>query len=281
MVKLSTNRYGKSLVRLVKVIRNGSSHDMLEWSVEVTVEGDFETCFTEGDNSKILPTDTMKNTVYSLARCSNATCIEEFGKELAGYLLANNPQIESVRVEIAQKLWERIVTAGQVHQTAFQQTGPEVWTTAVNVSHASGTIIQSGIKGLMILKTAGSAFVGYIKDKLTTLPETTDRLLCTEATISWTYSKADLSFLELRRVVTNTLLEVFAKRESPSVQHTIYAMGQAVLIGVPDVSEIDILMPNRHCLLINLSPFGQDNPNEIFVPTDEPHGTIQAKLVRE
>jgi urate oxidase len=281
MVRLEENKYGKSRVRLVKVSRTLESHELKEWNVFVFFQGDFESCFLNGDNSKILPTDTMKNTVYSIARNSGATCIEEFAKELISYFLDRNPQVSSVTVEIIEKAWEHILANGIPHPTAFQQVGPAVAVTKVSRKRGEMFSIQSGIQGLVILKTAKSAFAGYIKDPLTTLPETHDRLFGTEATITWSYTGADHPFAEIRKIVTERLLTSFAEHDSLSVQHTLFQMGKDALEASPALADIELTMPNRHCLLVDLSRFGQDNPNEIFVPTDEPHGYIEARVIRD
>lgn len=281
LIALAENRYGKSRVRLVQVKRHPGRHDFREWSVEILLEGDFKTCFTEGDNSKILPTDTMKNTVYSLARNSSAECMEEFGKELLEFLLKHNPQVSGGQIAISEKAWEHLHTAGKAHPTTFVQSSAERQTTQVKAVRGKAPCVQSGLENLIIMKTAGSGFAGFLKDSLTTLPEVSDRLFGTAARARWNYSSGDLPFPSLRRKVRDTLLSVFAEHVSKSVQHTLYAMGQAVLENVPEVEDIELTLPNIHCLLVDLSRFGQDNPNEIFVPIDEPHGYIEARIRRQ
>src|SRR5271165_3760477 len=128
MARLGENRYGKSRVRLSRITRHGGHHDFNEWTVRVLLNGDFEASFTEANNSKILPTDTMKNTVYSLARDSKAVTIEDFAVELGDYLLNNNPQVSKASVDIAEKAWERIVIDGTVEPTTFKLGGPELHT---------------------------------------------------------------------------------------------------------------------------------------------------------
>jgi len=281
MIALADNRYGKSRVRLAQVKRHADRHDFREWTVEILLEGGFETCFTEGDNSKILPTDTMKNTVYSLARNSPAECMEEFAKELLAFFLKHNPQVSAGQIAIAEKAWEHLHTGGKPHPTTFVQSSSERQTTEVKAVRGRRPSVQSGLDNLIILKTAGSEFVGFLKDSLTTLPEASDRLFGTAARARWNYSSADLPFPSLRRKVRDTLLNTFAGHVSKSVQHTLYAMGQAVLENVPEVEDIELTLPNIHCLLVDLSRFGQDNPNEIFVPIDEPHGYIEARIRRQ
>lgn len=281
MIVLAENSYGKSRVRLVRVKRHSDRHDFREWVIEILLEGDFESCFTEGDNSKILPTDTMKNTVYSLARDSAAESIEEFGKELLCFFLQRNAQVCGGQVKIKEKTWEHLVVDGKPHPTTFVQSSMECQTAKITAARDERISVASGLENLSILKTAGSEFVGFIKDSLTTLPEVTDRLLGTTACVQWTYTSPGLAFSDLREGIRETLLKVFAAHVSKSVQHTLYAMGQAVLERVPEVEDIELTLPNIHCLLVDLSRFGQDNPNEIFVPIDEPHGSIQARLRRQ
>jgi len=245
------------------------------------LEGDFESCFTDGDNSKILPTDTMKNTVYSLARKSAAGSMEEFAKEMIDFLLSRNPQVTRAEISVAEKLWERAVTRGKPHPTTFVQSSGERQTTSVSRAQKGKFAIVSGLENLVIMKTARSGFEDYIVDSLTTLPPTSDRLLGTALRANWNYTSEDADFDKLRAKIREILLAVFAEHDSKSVQHTLYAMGEAVLKAVPEVSEIELTMPNIHCLLVDLSRFGQDNPNEIFVPTDEPHGYIEARVRRK
>jgi urate oxidase len=281
MAELKDNRYGKSRVRLVRVKRHATGHDFREWAVEVLLRGDFASCFEDGDNSKILPTDTMKNTVYSLACSSNATCTEDFAKELLEFLLRRNPQVSGGEVSISEKPWEHLRQHGKPHPTAFVQSSIERQTTSVSLNQASEYTVISGLENLVIMKTADSGFAGFIKDSLTTLPESDDRLFGTSVWSRWKYSRADADFISLRANVRESLLSVFAEHKSKSVQHTLYAMAEGVLDKIPEVEEIELRMPNLHCLLVDLSRFGQDNPNEIFVPIDEPHGYIEARIRRE
>ena len=281
MIALGENRYGKARVRLVRVKRGKDRQDFHEWTLEILLEGDFESCFTDGDNSKILPTDTMKNTVYSLARKSAAGSMEEFAKEMIDFLLSRNPQVTRAEISVAEKLWERAVTRGKPHPTTFVQSSGERQTTSVSRAQKGKFAIVSGLENLVIMKTAGSGFEGYIEDSLTTLPPTSDRLLGTALRSNWNYTPAEADFNKLRAKIREILLAVFAEHDSKSVQHTLYAMGEAVLKGVAEVDEIELTMPNIHCLLVDLSRFGQDNPNEIFVPTDEPHGYIEARVRRK
>jgi urate oxidase len=281
MVRLAESRYGKSHVRLVRVKRHADRHDFSEWQVEVLLQGDFASCFEEGDNSKILATDTMKNTVYSLARDSSAASIENFAMELIDFLLARNPQISKAEVMIQEKAWKRLNVRGKTHPTTFVNSSSENQTTKVSRLQGGSFSVVSGLENLVIMKTADSAFEGFIKESLTTLPESRDRLFGTAVRANWSYKAGKLDFSALRIKARETLLEVFANHVSKSVQHTLYAMAERVLEEIREVEEVELTMPNKHCLLVDLSPFGQDNPNEIFVPTDDPHGYIEARLTRQ
>ncbi len=280
MAKLGENRYGKSRVRLSRITRHGDRHEFNEWNVCVLLHGDFESSFTAADNSKILPTDTMKNTVYSIARDSNAATIEQFATELGDFLLKNNPQVSKVSVEIEERAWERLVVDGTPDATTFRLGGPELQTVRAEREKNSKWSITSGVDGLTILKTTKSAFTGYIVDKLTTLQPATDRIFGTCANVKWDFAVATPDFIDVRTRVIAALLREFAVHDSMSVQHTLYDMGKAALAAVPEIARVHLTMPNLHHLLANLSPFGQDNPNHIFVPIDEPHGYIEATIER-
>jgi urate oxidase len=281
MITLAENSYGKSRVRLARVKRHSGHHDFREWTLEILLEGDFESCFVAGDNSKILPTDTMKNTVYSLARTSSAECMEEFGKELIAFLMGRNPQVSAARITLSEKSWQHLQASGKPHPTTFVQSSNECQTAEIAAVRNGAPSVRAGLENLVILKTADSEFAGFIKDSLTTLPEATDRLFGTSVRARWNYSSPGLPFAALRSRIRDVLLNVFAAHSSKSVQHTLYAMGEAALANVSEIEDIELTMPNKHYLLADLSRFGQDNPNEIFVPIDEPHGTIEARLRRQ
>ena len=281
MAKLSANRYGKSRVRLSRITRHADRHDFDEWTVHVMLCGDFETSFTQADNSKVLPTDTMKNTVYFVARGSKAATIEAFAMELGDYFLDNNPQVTKVSIAIEEKAWERMNVNGAPEATTFKMNGPELNT--VDAVRERARRMASDLResmGLTILKTTKSAFTGYIKDKLTTLKPATDRIFGTRATIKWDYAADPPDYAASRTRILSTLLRVFAEHDSMSVQHTLFDMGKAALDAAPEIERIHLSMPNLHHLLADLSPFGLDNLNHIFVPIDEPHGTIEATIER-
>ena len=289
MPHLSENHYGKSRVRLVKVTRHADHNDLHEWNIGVYLTGDFTACFVSGDNSDIVATDTMKNTVYAVARTSTAANLELFGFELANFLSGRNPQATGIRITIEEKVWIRIKAATppgvvpasiEKHPSAFLQRGPEVHTTEINLAPNSPPKIVSGVSGLVILKTADSAFAGFQRDELTTLPETHDRLLGTEATITWTYSLFPADFTITRTRILETLLTTFANHTSLSVQQTLYAMAEAALAAEPSLSDITLTMPNRHNIPVDLARLNLDNPNILFIPTDEPAGHIHARVVR-
>lgn len=280
MARLGENRYGKSRVRLSRVTRHGDRHIFQEWNVCVLLQGDFESSFTDADNSKVLPTDTMKNTVYSLARDSKSSIIEEFAMELGDYLLQNNPQVTSVEIDVSERAWKPLMVQDQPEPHTFKLNGPELQTVKAVRTRERPWSITSGIDGLAILKTAKSGFEGFVVDKLTTLKPVADRIFGTSATATWQYASLEPHYSKAREQVVSALLQEFAAHDSKSVQHTLFDMGRAALAAAPDLSRITLTMPNLHHLLADLSRFGQDNPNHIFVPIDEPHGYIEATIER-
>ena len=279
-VRLIHNNYGRSRVRLMKVTRRSELHELQEITVKVAFEGDFTTVHTVGDNSTVLPTDTMKNTVYALAHQTHEIEeIESFALRLADYFLSHNPPVTRVLIEIAEHTWTRIAVGDGAHPHTFTKSGGEKRTTKIGATR-DGATIESGIEDLVVLKTTKSGFVGFVKDRYTTLPETTDRIFATSIKANWRYARPEAATGDTWREARQTILETFADHDSLSVQHTLCAMGEAVLGKFPDISEISFSLPNIHCLPVDFSRFGLENDNRIFMPTDEPHGLIEARLTR-
>ncbi len=275
---LADTSYGKSGVRLVQVTRRGDRDVLRDLTVAVRFEGDYLASYTAGDNRDVLPTDTMKNTVYALTARGPVEEPEAFGLALAEHFLERNPKLHRVTIDVAEHLWGRIDVGGREDGHAFIGQGPESRTSQVKVDRQEAQV-RAGVADLLILKTSQSAFSGFPRDEYTTLPETRDRLLCTSLTATWRYD-AGTAYGPAWHAVRRTLLEAFANHRSESVQHTLHAMGQEVLESVPDVADIHLVMPNRHHLQVDLSKFGLENRNEIFVPTVEPFGLIQATVRR-
>ncbi len=271
---LAENNYGKQAIRLVTVRRRPDRHELKDVTVGIRFEGDFAAAYTAGDNQGVLPTDTMKNTVYALAAGHPFDDVEDFGLLLSDHLLSNNPRASTVRVELVEHLWEPIETSG----TAFRQAGSERRTAEVTRDR-EGARVLAGLVDLVVMKTAKSAFEGFPRDRYTTLPETADRLLATAVRATWRYSRPDVAFGDLWNQVRRVLLETFAEHDSRSVQHTLHAMGEAVLEAL-DVEEIHLSMPNRHHIPVSLTPFGMENRNEIFVAAPEPYGLIEGTVRR-
>jgi urate oxidase len=222
----------------------------------------------------------MKNTVYTLAhQTREIEEIETFGLRLADYFLMNNSHVTRAIIEIAEHDWTRITVGGEPHQHSFVKGGDEKRTAIISAAR-DGVTVESGIENLIVLKTTKSGFVGYIKDQYTTLPETTDRIFATSIKAVWRYANTDAATGDAWRSARQTILETFAAHDSLSVQHTLYAMGETVLEKFSDIAEISFSLPNIHCLPIDFTRFGLENDNRIFVPTDEPHGLIEARLSR-
>ncbi len=279
MTRLTHNSYGKSRVRLTKVTRHPDRHDLQEVTVDVELEGDFDAAYTSGDNSRIIATDTMKNTVYALARHHPIGDLEEFGLHLAGHFVDGFEQVDCATIRLAEQAWDRITEAGSPHPSAF--VGGRSEQRVCTLRHTRHeTTVQSGVEGLLILKTAHSSFSGFSRDAYTTLRETEDRILATSVTALWTYDDIGLDWSTCYTDVRGSMLRIFAEHDSRSVQETLYKMGEAALAACSRISEITLHLPNSHRLPVNLEPFGLDNPNELFVPTPEPFGIISGTLKR-
>ena len=279
-MKLLTNRYGKGRVRVLKVLRNGATHTIKEVDVKAMLEGDFAASYTSADNSKVVATDTIKNTVNVLAKEHLGEEIERFGVSLGKHFLERYEQVESTSAEITAKHWQRMEIDGKPHPHSFK-AGSEarMWTRVVCTRDSQ--VIASGVRDLMILKSTGSGWAGYPRDEYTTLPETDDRILATSLDATWTWSSAPANYNEANEVILAALFATFANNYSPSAQASVFEMGSAALKACREISRVDMKMPNKHCPLLNLKPFGLENQNEVFMPTDEPHGQIEGSVVRE
>jgi len=279
-LSLAWNRYGKCRIRLVKVHRppqRDAPHDVVDLTIDVQLEGDFDDVYTRGDNKTCLPTDTMKNTVYAMARREPLSDVETFAMKLATHFAAT-PGVTRAAIHATQTPWSRIAVGGRPHPHAFVQAATEAWTANVTCD-ARGLEVASGVINLVVLKTTDSAFTGYSRDEYTTLAETRDRILATSVTANWKYQRGMTDF-SARDRIRSALIETFAAHQSESVQHTLYAMAEAAIAAAASVIEITLTLPNRHHLLVDLTPFGLDNPNEVFVATDQPYGLIEATVRR-
>lgn len=280
MAKLKHNNYGKGRVRLAKVIRDGAWHTYKQYTVQVNLEGGQNIAFTDGDNSPVLPTDTMKNSVYAIASQHDMNSPEAFAFDLTAHFLATAPHLTQATVSVAEHAWRRMVFGEEEHTHAFIGGHSEKRTAVVGRAH-DGATLESGLTDLIVLKTTESAFVGFFKDQYTTLPEERDRLMGTNITAKWTYNTAEADYNAIWEIVRTNLLDVFAHHDSESVQHTLFAMGTAVLDAAPEIEAISLSMPNIHNVPFDLSRLGLENKNEIFVPIDEPHGLIEATVARD
>ena len=272
-IVLGDNQYGKAETHVVHVTRDGSRHEVKDVTVSVALAGDFADVHLSGDNSKVVPTDTQKNTVFAFARDGIGE-IEEFAIRLARHFVDEFAPVTRARVHIEEQRWERI------QDQAFVRAGSEKRLATVT-STEGATWVVAGIGDMVVMKSGGSEFHGYIKDRFTTLQETTDRILATSVLARWRYSTTDVDWRMAFDEVRGVLLETFASKRSLSLQQTLYAMGEAVLHARPEVCEVRLAMPNKHHFVVDLSPFGMTNENEVFYAADRPYGLIEGTIVRD
>ena len=276
---LGQNNYGKSEIRLVKVKRDTERHELWDLDVRVTFEGDFDAAHIEGDNSLLLATDTMRNTVYALAKDHLTGSIEGFGLALVDHFLEVGPTVTGVRVEITQFVWDRIEVDGRPHEHSFIRGRGERRAT-VSGEAGGERSVEAGIGDVYVIKTTNSGFEGFLHERFTTLPETNDRILATIVTARWIYNTTDANFDRLWNDVLQRTLETFTDHYSPSVQNTLYRMGKAVLEEFPEVERLWYSFPNVHHIPYDLARFGIDNEGEIFHATQDPYGQIEGWVER-
>ena len=278
-MKLIHHQYGKAKVRVLKVFRAGKIHSLKELDVSVGLQGDFDASYTEADNRLVVATDSMKNIVNIFAQKKLGAENEAFGCALGQHFLKTYPHVSRVEISLNEHSWGRMAVGGKPHAHAFvEKSAAKPTAKIVCTRHVD--LVEAGIEDLLVLKTTGSGFENFLRDEFTTLPETGDRIFATKLKAVWTYTKPPKSYFATNEKILNAMLSVFAKNFSPSVQVTLFEMGAAALKVAPEISKIHLVMPNKHCLLINLKPFGLENKNELFVPTDEPHGLIEGTVKR-
>jgi urate oxidase len=275
-VILGTNQYGKSEVRMVTVARDGDRHEIKDLNVGITLSGDLEDVHLTGENTNVVPTDTQKNTVFAFAKQAPVGEIEDFALRLGRHFVGFEP-IDRARIRIEESAWRRIDVDGAPHDHAFASAGSEL-RTAIVVCEPDADWVISGLSGLIVLKSSGSEFRGYITDDYTTLRETSERILSTAVTARWRHATASCDWGESFAATRALLLERFAATYSRSLQQTLHAMAEAVLRARPEIVEMRMSMPNRHHFVVDLTPFGLENHNEIFRVEDRPYGLIEAAI---
>jgi urate oxidase len=279
-IVLGDNQYGKAETHLVRVIRRGDTHDIKDVIVSVALAGDFEASHLAGDNSKLVPTDTQKNTVFAFAKEAPVGEIEDFGLRLAGHFARDFESVHRARVSIEEHPWARIEAGGRPHPHAFVRTGEEKRLTTVTCTKDAAWVV-SGLSDLVLLKSTGSEFRGYPKDRYTTLEETRDRVLATAVVARWRYNRLDVAWADAYTQARAALMEAFATKSSLALQQTLYAMGSAALEARPEIAEIRLSLPNKHHFAVDLSPFGLENQNEVFHAADRPYGLIEGTVTRD
>ena len=293
-IVLGPNQYGKAETRVVRIYRDAARHEIRDLNVSTVLRGDFAAAHTHGDQANVLPTDTQKNTCFAFASEPGVAEIETYALTLARHFADDIEPVSQARIEVEEYAWERATVAGAGHPHTFIRSGQDVRTTAVTVAGrgpAQRAWVVSGLRDLVVLKSTGSEFAGFLTDRYTTLEATHDRVLATALTARWRYATAeaggrrdagqpagwDAAYAQVRQI----LLEQFAVVHSLALQQTLFEMGRAVLTARPDVAEIRLSAPNKHHFLADLAPFGLRNPGEVFYAADRPYGLIQATVQRD
>lgn len=280
-IVLGANEYGKAETRLVRIYRDTDRHEIRDLLVSTVLRGDFRAAHLDGDQAKVLPTDTQKNTAFAYAKEHGVGEIEDFALTLARHFVEEVPSVTGARVDAEEYAWDRVEVDGRGHDHTFVRRGQEVRTTTVEVEAGGVPTVVSGLKELTLLKSTGSEFRGFLRDEYTTLAETDDRVMATSLEARWRYGRQDVDWAAAFTAVRTALLERFATTHSLALQHTLWEMGRGALEAAPEVAEINLVAPNKHHFLVDLTPFGLDNPGEVFHAADRPYGLIEATVLRD
>lgn len=293
-ISLGANQYGKAENRVVRIYRDTDRHEICDLNVSTALRGEFGAAHTAGDQADVLPTDTQKNTAFAYAKENGVTSPEDYAIALGTHFLDAAPKADSAQIRVEKYAWDRIPVGGSGHDHAFVRRGGAVRSTVVTVSGRGSDQqiwVVSGLQDLVLLKSTGSEFKGFLTDPYTTLQETEDRVLATSLAAHWRYEGAgpDRNGVDWNSVDWNgaydniqaSLLDTFATTYSRALQETLYLMGEQVLKTHQDVAEIKFSAPNRHHFLVDLAPFGLENNGEVFIAADRPYGLIEAALARD
>ena len=279
-IVLGSNQYGKAETRVVRIYRDAPRHEIHDVNVSTSVRGDFAEAHVTGDQAKVLPTDTQKNTCFAFAKQKGIGEIEDYALDLGRHFVDDIDSVDGARIQVDEYAWDRVVVGGQEHDHAWVRRGGEVRTTIVTVE-VDSTSVVSGIRDLTLLKSTGSEFRGYLKDEYTTLTETHDRVLATSLTARWRYAAIDLPWGRVYEDVRRILVERFAQVHSLALQQTLWEMGKGVLEAHQEIVEIKLSAPNKHHILVDLSPFGIENSGEVFHAADRPYGLIECTVAHD
>ncbi|KAJ8408496.1 hypothetical protein AAFF_G00259100 [Aldrovandia affinis] len=279
--------YGKNIVKVLHIRREGTHHYIIELKADVQLTLKTRKDYLNGDNSDIIPTDTIKNTVHGLAKLKGVSTIEQFALDICEHFLTSFKHVTRAKVNIEEAPWRRLEKNGVEHSHAFIYS-PESWRFCDVEQHLDEIpVIHAGIRDIKVLKTTQSGFENFFVDKFTTLKEAKDRCFCTSVYARWRYNThKDVPFDSAWKTVRNTIVEKFAGpydrgEYSPSVQKTLYDTQVLVLSRVPQVEEIEIIMPNQHYFTIDMTKIGLTNKDEVLLPLDSPSGNITGTVRRK
>ncbi|ROQ40091.1 urate oxidase [Frondihabitans sp. PhB188] len=277
---LGDNQYGKAESRVVRIVRDSPRHEIRDLNVSTALRGPFAPAYLEGDQANVLPTDTQKNTAYAFAKTKGVDTIEQYGLELARHFVHDIDPVEGARIEIEEYEWERAVVDGTEHDHTWLRRGQEVRTAAITVD-ATGEYVIGGLKDLVLLKSTGSEFHGFLKDEFTTLPEVTDRIMATALEARWRFSSVDVDWNAVYPAIKALMVKEFATLHSLALQQTLFHMGTAVMEAFPFIAEVRLKAPNKHHFDYDIGRFGVENKGEVFWAADRAYGLIEATLIRD
>ncbi len=277
---LGENQYGKAESRVVRIYRDTARHEIRDLNVSTALRGPFGPAYLVGDQSNVLPTDTQKNTAFAFAKLKGIHSIEDYGLELARHFVHEVAPAQGARIEIEEFAWQRAVIDGVEHDHTWVRLGQETRTAAITVD-GTGEYVIGGFKQLVILKSTGSEFAGFLTDEYTTLQETHDRVMATSLDAKWRFSGTDVDWNAAYVQIKAIMVREFATLQSLALQQTLWHMGRAALEAIPELAEVRLAAPNKHHHVVDLSPFGLENPGEVFIAADRPYGLIEATLLRD
>ena len=258
----------------MKVDRDRPEHVLHDLTVSVALAGDMEAVHLVGDNAPCCP-PTPRRTPSTRSPASTGSARWRTSPRCSPGT-SSTPSRQCTGRRSASTSTPGSGSADH----SFARTGRETRTTTVTYD-GDGTRGPSGLRDLVLLNSTGSEFQGFATDRYTTLPETDDRILCTSVEARWRLAEPPADWRTSYDGVRAALITAFADTYSRSLQQTLYAMGTRVVATCPGVVEVRLRLPNRHHLLVDLEPFGLDNPGEVFHVDDRPYGLIEGTVLAD
>ncbi|XP_054067204.1 uricase-like isoform X1 [Rissa tridactyla] len=279
--------YGKNTIKFLRLHKEGKKHFVKEVEVCTHLRLTSAQEYLDGNNSLVIPTDTMKNIVLVLAKKNGIPTIEQFAIDICKHFMTTFCQVAYVKTYVQEVPWQRLHENGVPHIHSFICVPDGIRFCEAEQCRNGPLVVFAGIKDLKLMKTTQSGFEGFYKNEHTTLPERNDRILCGELFCKWSYGECkDFDFDCIWNKIRECILEAFAGppdcgEYSPSYQKTVNCIQMCVLSKVSQVQVIETVLNNTFYNVVDMKNLGLTNDKEVLVPVETPYGSCACTLGRK